>query len=683
MRASLPLLAATLQTALAGQSIVREHVTPISPWSSVLGTQLARDGARGRTLALEQGSPARLWSWNGASWSLLEGAGTPAFGDIVWDSNRRRLVLFQIGTVTEWDGAHSQTINVPGATGGPCAYDESRQRAVIYTALGVREWDGAQWITPSPASSPAVGSYGTAFAYDPIGQRCLLYGGQFASGAASAECWSWDGTTWTQLTANAPPGQRYGASLAHDPTRGRMTLYGGESTSTWEFDGSVWNQVVTTRDPGRQQHAQFVFDGTGMLLGGGIYSDGVQWRLANGNWQRIDGGHPQDRQLTTIEWDVARGEAVLFGGGFSGPSAAFFDDTWTFDGSWHRRVPPASPPPRRGHLMAWSAVDGGLLLYGGYNSSVPLNDTWTWTGANWIQRAPATVPPSRLSASLNSDPNGGVTLFGGASNTNYLGDQWYWNGANWVAQLSALMPGPRAEMLSTYDPIRNVIVLALGAGPSGRHQDTWEWDGAQWRSFAGPNLLVGEMQFRPETGKVAIFEGARLHEWDGVSWATTPFIGGSTLQHFEDRAAGVTRALSIYNETLLVGEPAAATVRGTGCASGPTPALLTHGRPRVGNADFALEVATYAPGNVALIALGLATANQPLGNGCTLLVGNPIGVQVLVARPTGEATMPLPLPATAATAGIVFHTQALVVDPARSVFGGVTLTNALDVRLGQ
>jgi hypothetical protein len=69
-------------------------------------------------------------------------------------------------------------------------------------------------------------------------------------------------------------------------------------------------------------------------------------------------------------------------------------DTWTWEGTtWTRQVPSRAPPSRRGMGMAYDAVRGNVVVFGGayYDGTDEMRgDTWTWDGTTWEHDG---VPP--------------------------------------------------------------------------------------------------------------------------------------------------------------------------------------------------------------------------------------------------------------------------------------------------
>lgn len=669
--------ASLLAMAVPGQGAtyqpLRTAPGPSSAW--------AFDGDRGRVMAVENVAPY-LWEWDGTTWAPRGGVGSGALGSFAAYDPARHVLLAGTGG-SEWDGA-SWVVRGTFA-GSPLAFDASRRRVVTPTATGASEWDGVQSHLLTSANGPGARA-GAAFAYDPAHQRCVLYGGSPLG--ALDDCWSWDGTDWTLLGTNCAPGPRGGASLAFDPTTSSLVLHGGGATTTWRLAGSTWTPIPTAQTPGDRTNAQFVFDGQGLLLGGsrtGVPTPSMDlWRLQNGGWTELPGGAPAPRLGSAFAFDPLRQQTVLFGGRTQlSTQQPYYDDTWTFDGTWRRQHPATQLPFGSLGDLAWSAVDQALLL--GYGST-----SWKWDGINWNAITPAVTPPARDLAGFVSEPLGGVLVFGGMGlgNNTYLGDQWRWDGTTWTQQTPAVRPSPRIPLVG-FDPLRNVVVLAGGIDGTSIPQDTWEWNGAAWAQRANPPFVMGfytdRLVFDPARGRLRR-EAYAPYEWDGVAWTAvgTP----ATVQSGESFAADLTRGwlLRMRDDTsglaVLTSTPALAGTYGTGCAYGPAPGLTTIGAPRAGNAGFAFTVATRAANAPTFVVLGLQQQNQPLGSGCSALVGATTGVTLLVADPSGSATLAFPIPNDLALRGVAFAAQAAVVDPPRSLFAGVTLTAGLWTTIG-
>jgi hypothetical protein len=63
-------------------------------------------------------------------------------------------------------------------------------------------------------------------------------------------------------------------------------------------------------------------------------------------------------------------------------------------GSPLKLTPRVSPTPRSGMAMAYDAVCGKIVLFGGSDSNLSyLGDTWTFDGVTWTKLAPPLSPP--------------------------------------------------------------------------------------------------------------------------------------------------------------------------------------------------------------------------------------------------------------------------------------------------
>src|ERR1019366_6061973 len=133
--------------------------------------------------------------------------------------------------------------------------------------------------------------------------------------------WSWDGTTWNELSLSISPAPSVGDSrdvqMVYDPAASQVLLYGDHSQAMWAWNGSKWSELSCS-------------------------------------------GAPSPRVGASMVYDSALGEALLFGGdtasGYSPASAGQgetyvlgppLNDLWTWNGSgWQQLHPAASPPAR-------------------------------------------------------------------------------------------------------------------------------------------------------------------------------------------------------------------------------------------------------------------------------------------------------------------------------------------------
>lgn len=230
-------------------------------------------------------------------------------------------------------------------------YDEARGRTVLFSGTTTYEWDGVAWETVAVSGPPDRGA--AAMVYDPVGARCLLFGG-YSSAGARKDLWSWDGVTWTQLaSAPADASGRGDFAMAFDRTRNKLVVHGG-------------------------------WPGSGALL-----SDTLEYDGASGTWTRFANGAIGNRYAHRMAFDEARGEIILHGGYYFGNR----NDTWRWNGATWTLVS-TSGPARYVFGMTYDSARARILLHGGTTccGEVEYGQTYTWDGAGWTL-CPTLGPP--------------------------------------------------------------------------------------------------------------------------------------------------------------------------------------------------------------------------------------------------------------------------------------------------
>ena len=172
---------------------------------------------------------AQTWTWNGTAWTQLFPARHPSAreqGSMAYDSGTGQMVLF--------GGAGL----IAGHTS--CLRD-------TWT------WGGTTWTKLAPAAHPPA-CFGMAMAYDGATGQLVLFGGARIRTNGSVQIldqtWTWNCTTWTQQSPATHPSARYGASMAYDRATGQLVLFGGAINSgkttfgdTWTWNGTTWTQL--------------------------------------------------------------------------------------------------------------------------------------------------------------------------------------------------------------------------------------------------------------------------------------------------------------------------------------------------------------------------------------------------------------------------------------------------------
>jgi HYR domain len=256
------------------------------------------------------------------------------------------------------------------------------------------------WTQKAPADSPTLRGGGHRMVYDAARGEVVLFGGTDGTGFRN-DTWVWDGTNWTQKSPANSPTPRYG-NVVYDAARGEVVLFGDLGggalfNDTWVWDGTNWTQKSPANRPTpRTNHAMAYDAGRGeVVLFGGyevvLLDSGYTktagprndtWVWDGTNWtQKSPANRPTPRDNHAMAYDVARGEAVLFGGGDN--VASFYDDTWVWDGTnWTQKSPAHRPAPGWGHAMAYDAARGQVVLFGGLNSTSYQVGTWVWAAGS-------------------------------------------------------------------------------------------------------------------------------------------------------------------------------------------------------------------------------------------------------------------------------------------------------------
>jgi len=560
------------------------------------------------------------------------------------------------------------------------------------------EFDGAQWLqrnpltVPNPVNSPQL-------AYDSArGVTVMVTGSDIAN--APLALFEWNGIDWSARTSTTTgPLRRYGYSLAYDTVRQRTVMFGGDTSGNelWEWDGNAWHLMLPAA-PISPVHPGMYFDpqrGVTVIVEGdpALRTAAFTWNgvaLASLWSQRsapVLGGFALFR-------DDVRNRTVMFGGETVGGTSS---DTWEWDGlHWAQRSPMTTPPPRQRAMACFDPVTSTGLLFGGVNGTTQLADCWRWDGVNWTQLAGLT-PSARSGGAMAWDSaRNEAILFGGTDGNNALAETWRWNGTAWTRLNPATSPSARTNCALAFDPVHSRLLL-FGGWVAGTYpiNDTWAWNGAQWQLVpqpqAPPALLGSGMVHDPVRGRMLLV-GAALDpqsqlydldawEYDGNTWSLVSRVPNSVAGESHVVWDSVRQHGMVFDGWTireLTRTPAAADVLGTGCGA-PPPLLCARARPRTGENQFGLELATR-PGLPALFALDCAPGSTPIGNGCMLLLQQVTATAFALAGGNGLAVQPIPLPANQTLRGLVLYAQAGALDPVAP--GGLAFSASMRLTVG-
>jgi hypothetical protein len=678
MRSSHCIVAAIMFPALAMAQTWQQLPTSVPTTAAVF------DASRHRLLLVGTDTQQRIHEWDGASIRERQDelAGQKVVQHLRWDAALSRVIaLSEDRWVGTWGGGSWtwQTGGTPPPT-GTCsvAFDAHRRRLVVVQYSLAYEWDGQQWWTITGSQLPAA--VVSAFAYDPISERCLLYSG--AAGQFQGS-FSWDGGTWTQLPSTNQPGLRGAAGMALDPTRQQLVLFGGSATATdtWTWNGTSWTQVPTTSSPGPCQTQHLTASDQGVVLVSTSGSNkGDIWQLSGTSWSRAGYAAPEPPSLpsTPFVYDPVRSVLVGWNNG----------TTMLFDRRWQEVHATTSPGNRNKPQFAWSSIDQRAILFGGLTATT-WGDTWAWNGSDWQALQPQHSPSPRYGAMMVEDPAGGVMLFGGTDLQNWFGDQWHWDGTDWQSVTPPNMPPARAHMQAGYSPTQAVAVMFAGYTTSATYFDeTWLWNGTTW-SHPATTVVPGASALaavNPANGRVLMVTQNTTYEWTGSDWSTLLNLGHSQpYSPFPRLATHFGRGQLLVCQPpvmrLLTNLRADTEPFGSSCSFGPAPALAAIDEPAP-DTGFAVELTARSPGAPSFLVVGLAAQNTPLGNGCRSLVAMQLAVNFALADGSGIARYPIPIPNAPDLRGVRFTTQGAVWNPSQSPLGSAALSAGLLITIG-
>ena len=193
------------------------------------------------------------WILNDEGWSrlLISGPEPRYFHNIVYDKNRREIILFggydeftRFGDTWsfsdgEWNIVSTDDGPLP-RSGHSMVYDSKREVAVLFGGYdGFRnpygdiwEWDGFDWTEiPQPIYSPGT-LYDHTAVYNSRSKSMIVFGGYVGtSGEHNADVWIWKNSKWTKpnigLVGVNPPLPRSALGMTYDSSRDLILIHAG------------------------------------------------------------------------------------------------------------------------------------------------------------------------------------------------------------------------------------------------------------------------------------------------------------------------------------------------------------------------------------------------------------------------------------------------------------------------
>lgn len=390
-------------------------------------------------------------------------------------------------------------------------YDPIRQRMIVFGGydgsnrndVWALSLDGATtWTQIAPAGTPPPPRWGHAAVYDPVRDRMLVMGGATPGGDAN-DVWalSLDGTpTWTPLApSGAPPSKRRQHAAAYDPIGDRLIVLGGNDgvlrNDAWALDLSgapAWSALSPSGAPpsGRRGHAAaYDPDSHEILVYGGYdgfyCADLFSLSLSGGGgWESIvpSGQGPGERYAAVAVLDGSRAR-LLVSCGDDGPNR--HGDVWAVsldeEHAWSDVTPPRWPSPRWGHATAYdSRRDRMLLVAGSASLAGGVADVGELTLGGvpaWALLSPQGAPPSgRRQHSAIYDPRRDRLIVFGGFDGELRNDTWALSlkpPNQWIRLTpSGSAPTPRRGHVAVYDAARDRMIL-FGGYDGAYLSDVW------------------------------------------------------------------------------------------------------------------------------------------------------------------------------------------------------------------
>lgn len=329
------------------------------------------------------------------------------------------------------------------------------------------------WTTltaQSAAGSPSD-RFRPAFAYDPAGNRLVLFGGASAPGVSLSDCWEYDLNTnqWNQIPNPTPgttgPTGRFDCQMEYDAATGSLILFGGQESNTtssrvgdtWLLSGGTWvNLAPSTSPSARGLHAMTSrgapYNDIVLIAGRDaanvIQSDMWTWDGVGMTWTQVT----PINNTTPVTWVSGNG--------------AVYDDvrqTVTIIGGPGNNVAPSNTTAAGGWVSEYDCVTNEWRAFGNSTTSQTADDpiwgnlqrycieyvngkTYFWAGQN-----PATPGDANLAfvkeyqaSPLAEAPAYGAGCAGPSGVLTLAANNAPWTGRTFEASCTNITPGSLA-----------------------------------------------------------------------------------------------------------------------------------------------------------------------------------------------------------------------------------------------
>jgi N-acetylneuraminic acid mutarotase len=279
-----------------------------------------------------------------------------------------------------------------------------------------------KWKNPSPSPSPSARDM-HSMAYDSVAHKMVIFGGAKLNSNVNSETWLYDVSTntWTNPNPVSKPSYRWGHSMAYDVAHGKVVLFGGvdavgPNAETWIYDTATntWTNMNPSSAPRARYYSAMAYDsvtGKIVLFGGAddtmAFNDTWLYDIATNTWtNQSPSSSPTPRDMHSMAYDSVAHKMVIFGGAKLNSNVN--SETWLYDvatNTWTNPNPSPKPSYRWGHVMAFDASQGKVVLFGGVDAVGPNAETWIYDTATntWTNMNPPSSPNARYYSALAYD----------------------------------------------------------------------------------------------------------------------------------------------------------------------------------------------------------------------------------------------------------------------------------------
>jgi len=168
-------------------------------------------------------------------------------------------------------------------------FDEASQAIVLRNFRGTWVWDGSTWKQLTTAKSPDTIGGPSTITYDATRRTVDFYGAPNGPTPGSSNMWVFDGSDWAPRSASqAPPSAS--AAICYDTKRAVVLLLSGATGDTWTWNGETWTKVSAVSGPGPRVGVSLAGASTGEIVAfGGRDPSGFlgdTWLWSDGAWKR-------------------------------------------------------------------------------------------------------------------------------------------------------------------------------------------------------------------------------------------------------------------------------------------------------------------------------------------------------------------------------------------------------------